>query len=207
MLRDGLGRLIEQIPGHTICGQATTAARALEEIPVLLPDLVVMDISLPDKNGLDLLKDLQVQVPGLRVLVFSMHDEMVYAERTLKAGSKGYLMKGVDSALMVDAVKRVLGNGIWFSPRVSEHLLKNLSGDKSTGNRLQILSDRELEVFGMIGRCLSNGQISDQLNISPKTVDAHRANIKTKLNLPDAPSLMREAILWIELAKQPNRDR
>ncbi len=207
MLRDGLGRLIGQLPEYTICGEATTAAEALEQIPKILPDLVVMDISLPDKNGLDLLKDLQALAPGIKVLVFSMHDEMVYAERTLKAGSKGYVMKGADSTLMVDAIKRILANGIYFSPRVSDHLLKNLSVGKSSGNRLQTLSDRELEVFGMIGRCFSSGQISDQLNISPKTVDAHRANIKTKLNLPDAPSLLREAILWIELAKEPNRDR
>lgn len=203
MLRDGLRRLIEQVPDCTVSGEAASASEAMEQIEKNIPDLVVMDISLPDKTGLDMIKDLHALDPKLKILVFSMHDEMVYAERTLKAGSKGYLMKGADSGLLVNAVKRVLNHGIYLSPRVADHLLRNISGGGKIGNRLQVLTDRELEVFELIGRCYANSQISDQLNISPKTVDAHRANIKTKLNLPDAPSLLREAILWIELAKEP----
>jgi DNA-binding NarL/FixJ family response regulator len=201
MLIEGLTKLVEQIPQCTICGQAASASEALEKIPSAMPDLVITDISLPDKNGLELIKDLNSMHPDLKILTFSMHDEMLYAARTLKAGARGYLMKGADTNLLEKAVNRVLKNGIYLSPQVADHLLRNMSGGSLPQSRLQVLSDRELEIFELIGRCRSISQISDQLNISPKTVDAHRGNIKAKLNLTDAASLMREAILWIELEK------
>ncbi len=203
MLLDGLTRLVEQIPGCKICGKAASASEALAQIPSIMPDLVITDISLPDKNGLELIKDLHAILPELRILTFSMHDEMLYAARTLRAGGKGYLMKGADTELLATAVNRVLEDGIYLSPEVSDNLLKNLSGGAAPQTRLQVLTDRELEIFELIGRCQSITEIAEQLHISPKTVDAHRGNIKAKLNLPDAQSLMREAILWIELAKEP----
>lgn len=208
MLREGLLRLIEQKPDCQICGEAETSAEAMEAIPRLNPDLVVMDISLPDKSGLELLKDLQAIVPGLTVLVFSMHDEMLYAERVVRAGAKGYLMKGAPNDRLSTAIDRVLNGGLYLSSRVSNHILNGLSSSRSNGQLGQVglerLTDRELEIFELIGRGKSSGQIAEQLFISPRTVDAHRCNIKSKLGLPDAPALMREAVLWVELAdRQP----
>lgn len=204
MLLEGLLRLIEQKPDCEVCGEASTSAAALEAIPRVNPDLVVMDISLPDKSGLELIKDLHALVPGLNVLVFSMHDEMLYAERVVRAGAKGYLMKGAPNEQLSAAIDRVLSGGLYLSSRVSNHILNGLSSNRTNGQLgavgLERLTDRELEIFELIGRGRSSGQIADQLFISPRTVDAHRCNIKSKLSLPDAPSLMREAVLWVELA-------
>ncbi len=112
-------------------------------------------------------------------------------------------MKGADTMLVIDAVGQILDDGIYISPKVSNLLLRGISGGKTQKKGLNMLTDRELEIFEQIGRCMSSGQISDKLNISPKTVDAHRANIRVKLGLPDASSLLREAVLWVELATKP----
>ena len=200
MLREGLQRLIEQQPGCQVCGESDTASEALDAILELSPDLVMTDISLPDKNGLELIKDLQAMVPQIPILVFSMHDEMLYAERVMRAGAKGYLMKGTMIESLAEAINSVLCGGVYLSSRVSSHILQNLSGNRSLGKTgLKGLTDRELEVFELIGAGRSNQQISDQLHISSKTVDAHRANIRGKLSLADGPALVREAVLWVEL--------
>ena len=204
MLREGLMRLIEQKADCQVCGEAMTASQALDAIPILEPDMVMMDISLPDKSGLELIKDLKAITPHIRILVFSMHDEMLYAERVIRAGAKGYLMKGAPTEKLSAAIDCVLADGLYLSNQVSNHILNSLSGNRFDGQVGQVgierLSDRELEIFELIGRGRSNAQIAGQLHISPRTVDAHRCNIKTKLSLSDAPSLMREAVLWIELA-------
>lgn len=202
ILLDGLIRLVRAIPRCMVCGQATSAAEALARIPAANPDLVIMDISLPDRSGLELTKELHAIIPEASVLALSMHDEMLYAARIIKAGGKGYLMKGVDTSLLIEAINRVLDGGIYLSQRMSDHLLGSLSGS-APQNRLQVLSDRELEIFGLIGNCQSVSQISQQLKISPKTVDTHRASIREKLGLTDAASLMQEATLWVELSKEP----
>ncbi len=199
-LRDGLRRLVEQVAGCEVCGEAASTSEALEAIPSLIPDLVITDISLPDRSGLELIKDLRTLSPATEILVFSMHDEMLYAERCLRAGAKGYLMKGAKTPMLVQAVERVTSGNIYLSSRMTDHILANLSGKQTFKLRLETLSDRELEIFELIGLCRSSSQIAEQLAISPKTVDAHRGNIKTKLGLADAPSLMREAVLWIELS-------
>jgi DNA-binding NarL/FixJ family response regulator len=199
-LRAGLHRLVEQVSGCEVCGEAASASDALDSIPRLLPDLVITDISLPDRNGLELIKDLRALVPSVEILVFSMHDETLYAERCLRAGAKGYLMKGEKTPMLFEAVEQVMAGKTYLSPRMSEQIIANLAGRRDVKMKLEKLSDRELEVFELIGLCRSNPQIADQLQISPKTVDAHRANIKGKLNLPDAPTLMREAVLWVEMS-------
>lgn len=199
MLREGLLRLIAKIPGCEVCGQSASASAALDSIvqSVPAPDLVLLDITLPDKSGLDLIKDLQVMTPAVFILVFSMHDEMLYAERVIRAGAKGYLMKGAASGKLTEAILRVLSGGIYLSERVSDQILHGLSRGRE-GLGLEKLTDRELEVFELIGHGKSTAQISDQLHISPKTVDAHRFNLKTKLSLTDAPAVIREAVLWVE---------
>lgn len=200
MLREGLVRLIDQHPGCEVCGEAESATHALEAILELAPDLVMTDISLPDKNGLELIKDLQVRLPGLPILVYSMHDEMLYAERVMRAGAKGYLMKGTPVNQLSDAINCVLAGGVSLSCRVSNHILQNFSGGHTPGKSgFKCLSDRELEILELIGSGKTTAQIAEQLHISPKTADAHRANIRAKLSLPDGPALMREAVMWVEL--------
>jgi len=202
MLREGLQCLIEAQAGCKVCGESDTASGALNAIPHLSPDLVITDISLPDKNGLELIKDLQALSPGIPILVFSMHDEMLYAERAMRAGAKGYLMKGAMVDGLAEAVERVLTGGVYLSRRVSDHILENLSGARTPSRSgLKSLTDRELEIFELIGGGKSSAQISDQLHISQKTVDAHRANIRGKLGIPDGAALLREAVLWVELGR------
>ena len=202
MLREGLARLIDQHPGCEVCGESDSASKALDAIARLSPDLVMTDISLPDKNGLELIKDVQAQFPGLPILVYSMHDEMLYAERVMRAGAKGYLMKGTSIERVSEAIDCVLAGGVSLSSRVSNHILQNLAGNHAPGKiGLKSLSDRELEILELIGSGKTTAQIADQLHISPKTADAHRANIRAKLGLADGPALMREAILWVELGQ------
>jgi DNA-binding NarL/FixJ family response regulator len=199
MLREGLVRLIDHNDGWQVCGQAASAVDAVESIQALSPDLVVMDITLPDKSGIEVIKDLQCLTPGLKILVFSMHDEMLYAQRAIRAGAKGYLMKGAATGKLIEAIGRVMSGDIYLSTLVSNQILHGLSGKRGPDQfGLERLTDRELEVFELLGHGKSTGQISDMLHISPKTVDAHRFNLKAKLSLPDAQSLMREAILWVE---------
>jgi DNA-binding NarL/FixJ family response regulator len=200
MLREGLLRLIKHQPDREVCGEAATVSEALDAILELSPDLVITDISLPDKNGLELIKDLQIRMPTLPILVFSMHDEMLYAERVMRAGAKGYLMKGTSIEQLEEALTCVLGGGVYLSYNVSNHILKNLSSNRAPGKYgIKSLTDRELEIFELIGSGKTNIQIADQLHISPKTADAHRANIRGKLSLADGPALMREAVMWVEL--------
>jgi DNA-binding NarL/FixJ family response regulator len=196
----GLRYLIEKDGNATVCGEATTAREAMELIPRLMPDLVVMDITLPDKSGIELLKDLQAVCPALRVLVFSMHDEMLYAERVIRAGGKGYLVKGSDSDQFLEAVREVLGGAIYLSKRVSAHLLSRMAtGPKGeTAFGPAAFTDRELEIFQFLGEGFNSAQIGEKLCISPRTVDAHRNNIRNKLALPDAAAVMREAVIWVE---------
>ncbi len=199
LMQEGLTRSLEKGGQWEVCGYGQTAAQALSDVPDLKPDLITMDISLPDKNGLELIKELLSRTPTLLILVFSMHDEALYAERALRAGAKGYLMKGAPTSELLNAIEKILGGDVYLSPGVSQHLSKNSSkGRNRDVSGLDRLTDRELEIFELIGRGKANSQIASQLSISSKTVDAHRSNIKTKLGLPDAPSLMRAAVLWIE---------
>ena len=198
-VREGLRLLITHYPKWEICGEAHSAKLAMPQILELKPDLVIMDISLPDKNGLELVKDLQAQTFGIKILVFSMHDEFLYAERVMRAGAKGYLMKGKPTQVLAEAIECILAGKLYLSAEVSNHLLKTLSRDNSGQSGIARLTDRELEIFELIGRCKSNSIIAKQLNISARTVDAHRSNIRSKLALPDAPTLLREAVLWVEL--------
>lgn len=189
-----------------ICGHAVTSASALDQVPTLQPDVVIADISLPDKNGIELIKDLRALMPDLRIVVFSMHDEMLYAEHAMRAGARGYVMKGESPSVLIHAIEEVLQGRNYLSAAASSHLLRNMASGK--GRRvygMDRLTDRELEIFELVGRGKSSAQISSLLHISPKTVDAHRMNIKTKLGLPDAPSLVRAAVIWIERGKPVER--
>ena len=207
MVRAGLRHVLAAEPDLAICGEASNAAEAFDAVCSLQPELVVTDITLPDKSGLDLIKDLLAVHPSLLVLVFSMHDEMLYAERVVRAGGRGYLMKGSDSEHFIKAVRDILAGELFLSPRVSSHILNRLaSGPKNTGSSgPAVLSDRELEVFEMLGRGWTTVQIGEKLHISSRTVDAHRNNIRIKLDLRDAAAVMREAVIWVELGERKAR--
>lgn len=200
MMRDGVRRMVRESGVWEICGEASTAQDALDAILGASPDIIILDISLPDRSGLDLLKDLNARAYGLNILVFSMHDEFLYAERVMRAGAKGYLTKDSPTESLTTAIECVLAGKLYLSVDVSNHILKTLSRAPSGQVGVAKLTDRELQIFEMIGRCKANAQIAEKLGISARTVDAHRSNIRAKLSLPDAPTLMREAVLWIELA-------
>lgn len=202
MLREGLVRLIEQMPGCEVCGESDTTTEGLADILRLYPDLVILDISLPDKSGLELVKDLRIQCPSVPILIFSMHDEMLYAVRAIRAGAKGYLMKGTPSATLKKAIDCVLSGERYLSPRVCDHVLGSMAGRSAAEVGPSCLTDRELGVFELIGHGNNSAQIADLLHISSKTVDAHRANIRTKLSLPDSNAVARAAVVWVEIGSQ-----
>lgn len=203
LMRSGLSLLVNSSADLEVCAEAGSAAEAVGMISKVNPDIVVLDLGLPDRNGLEVLKDFQAMNPNLPVLVVSMHDEMLYAERTLRAGARGYVMKEAGGDKLLSAIRSVGEGRVFVSDKVSSELLGNL-GRKTTANpnrdlMLDRLSDREFEIFRMLGEGHSTRTIAERLRLSPKTVDAHRANIKSKLSLKDGAALVRQAVRWNEL--------
>jgi DNA-binding NarL/FixJ family response regulator len=200
MMRQGLAQLIECEPDLCACGQADTAGQALSAVAAQRPDLVLVDISLPDRSGLELIKDLHALHPDLPVLVVSMHDEALYAERVLRAGGRGYIMKQAGGKKMMEAIRQVLGGRIHVSEKMSARILENFSGRRAESGRsaLEMLTDREFEVFQLIGQAKTTRDIAEQLHLSVKTVEVHRLNIKRKLQLQTATDVVRHAVRWLE---------
>lgn len=200
MMRQGLAQLIGAETDLVVCGEAENAALALEAISTVNADLVLADISLPGKNGLELIKDFQAVRPGLPVLVISMHDESLYAERVLRAGGRGYIMKQEGGKKLMLAIRQVLGGKIYVSEKIAADILETFSGHRAgtEGSPVEKLTDREFEVFQAIGQGKGTRDIADQLHLSIKTVEAHRANIKAKLKLNSAVELVRYAVRWAE---------
>ncbi|HMP83718.1 MAG TPA: response regulator transcription factor, partial [Verrucomicrobiota bacterium] len=160
---------------------------------------VLLDISLPDKNGLEVIKDIQALNPGLPILAVSMHDEALYAERVLRAGGRGYIMKQEGGKKLLDAIRQVLSGQIFVSEKISARILELFSGRRSASTSpVERLTDREFEVFQLIGEGHSTRDIAGRLKLSVKTVEVHRANIKLKLKLKNATDLVRHAVRWIE---------
>jgi DNA-binding NarL/FixJ family response regulator len=200
IMRQGLAQLISLAPDLAICCEAESAKAALAALDVKTPDLVLMDISLPDKNGLELIKDIQAMHPGLAVLVISMHDESLYAERVLRAGGRGYIMKQEGGKKLMQAIRQVLSGQIYVSEKMSARILELFSGRHLRGDHspIEALTDREFEVFQLVGQGKPTREIAQLLHLSPKTVEAHRANIKEKTKQKTALDLVRFAIRWIE---------
>lgn len=198
IMRHGLAQLLRMEEGLEICGEAGSAREGIEAIPKVLPDLVILDLTLPDKHGLELLKDIQALHPGLRCLVLSMHDEALYAERAMRAGARGYIMKEVAADNLVNAVRKILAGGIFLSEAISARMIEQLSSTRSRGGPagIETLTDRELEVLGMIGSGTPTKLIAEKLGISARTVEAHRAHIKEKLAITDGAALVRYAVQW-----------
>jgi DNA-binding NarL/FixJ family response regulator len=200
MMRMGLAQLIGNEPDLQVAAEADNAAQATSLALKYKFDLAVLDISLPDKNGLELIKDLRALRPELPMLVVSMHDEMIYAERVLRAGGRGYIMKQEGGEKFLAAIRQVLNGQVFVSHKMSARILDVFSGQKSdlTGSPVQKLSDREFEVFQLVGKGLSTRAIAEQLHLSGKTVEVHRAHIKEKLHLKSATDLVRFAVRWID---------
>lgn len=200
MMRQGLVQLIGMEPDLAVCGESENAERTLDIIQTLKPDLVLADISLPGKNGLELIKDFQAIQPGLPVLVISMHDESLYAERVLQAGGRGYIMKQEGGEKLMQAIRLVLDGKIYVSEKMSALILETFSGHRfgCESSPVKKLTDRELEVLQRIGLGQKTREIADKLHLSVKTVDVHRTNIKRKLGLTSAPELIRFAVRWTE---------
>lgn len=199
VMRLGLAALIRAEKDLDVWGEAGTAAEAMTLCQDGTPDLVTVDLTLPDKNGLELIKDLRACHPELNFLVVSMHDEMMYAERVLRAGAKGYIMKQEAPEKLVSAIRMILKGEVFLSQGVAARILKRFA---DAGGRaatpIERLTDRELEVFQMIGEGKGSREIAGMLNISVRTVDAHRAHIKEKLALRDSTELVHHAVRWVE---------
>lgn len=200
MMRQGLVQLIDNEPDLAVIGEAENAEHALSLVGQTTPDLVLADISLTGKSGLELIKDIRTLNPDLPVLVISMHDESIYAERVLRAGGRGYIMKQEGGKQIMNAIRQVLSGQVYVSPKMSAKILDIFSGHRkgSGGSSIEQLTDREFEVFQLIGEGKGTRQIAEQLHLSVKTVEVHRLHIKEKLNIPDAPSLVRHAVRWVE---------
>jgi DNA-binding NarL/FixJ family response regulator len=197
IVRLGIRQMLAAEPRFTICGEADSAAAALQ-LARSKPDLALVDLSLEDGSGLELIRSLHEVAPDLRVLVLSMHDEALFAERALRAGARGYIMKQEAIDGLVHAVQEVLAGRLFVSKRMSQHLLERIGQDAAPGDRLGNLTDRELEVFDLIGRGMNTAGIAERLNVSVKTIETYRSNIKSKLDLKDATDLIRFAATWRE---------
>jgi DNA-binding NarL/FixJ family response regulator len=203
LMRKGLAMTLEAESDLHIMAQVESAEEAIDAVNQQVPDIAIVDISLPGMSGLELIKHLLALHPELPILVVSRHDETLYAERAIRAGARGYIMKLEAGDVIVKAVRRVLKGGIYVSDEINERLLMGMmSGRQSVAESpLEVLSDRELEVFELTGRGLGTREIAERLHLSVKTVESYRARIKAKLNLNTATELVQHAVQWVESEK------
>lgn len=205
MMRDGLRQLIANEADLEVVGEADDVNEGLAEAEKLNPDIAIVDITLRSGNGLDLIKDLQIRAPETAVLVLSMHDESLYAERVLKAGGRGYIMKQEGGKKIIDGIRQVASGHTYVSAAVSARILDSFSGRaRQEKAGVEQLTDHEFEVFQLIGQGLSTKEMAEKLRVSVKTIEVHRVNIKEKLNTPTAPDLIRYAVRWLEAHGKQN---
>ena len=196
---EGLKKVIEPQEDMQVIGASEDANAALQQMAKLKPDIVVLDITLKDRSGVDVIKKIRTSLPATQVLVYSMHDENVYAERCLRAGAMGYLMKSEGAARLLQGIRQIISGSFCFSANLIGSIVSG--GGPRTGSRGEpgrLLSDRQLEVFEMVGRGFDSHEIAEKLSLSAKTVDAHKANIRQKLGLASARELLMEAVRWVE---------
>lgn len=200
IVRQGLISLIEREANLEVCGEAEGMAEAIRAYRDTSPDLVIVDLSLKSGSGLELIKELHAQHPNLKALVVSTHEEQLFAERTLRAGAKGFVQKDQTAKQLSEAVHTVLDGRIYLSDRMSDQMLCRSIGGSNDGDAqtpIETLSDRELDVFEQIGKGITTKQIADNLNLSRKTIETYRENIKAKLRLNNASELTRHAVQWV----------
>lgn len=200
MTREGLAAIINRQTDLQVCSEANNPAEAMTSLTKSKPDLLVTDMTMPGRSGIEFVKDVHALMPELPILVLSMHDELLYAERALRAGARGYLMKDAGSAKVLEVIRLVLTGQVYVSPQMSARLLEAVTGQRPRGSTSPIekLSDREFEVFRLLGCGKSTKEVANELNLSSKTVDVHRSRIKEKLQLKDAASLIHYAVRWVE---------
>lgn len=200
VVREGLARLLSSRPGITIVGGAENAGEGIDLVRKHKPDLVILDMSLAKSDGLELVKQIKAEMPKMPMLVISMHDETVHAERVLRAGARGYLMKKEPSEKIFAAITQVMSGEIYVSDRVRQAMIEaSVCGKRPIhegGSSLDHLSDRELQVFQMLGNGIPTRQIAEQLHLSVKTIESYRENLKTKMNLRSGAELVQRAIQW-----------
>ncbi|HWD92425.1 MAG TPA: response regulator transcription factor [Verrucomicrobiae bacterium] len=199
VVRFGIAQLINRQPDMAVCGEEEDASKAMGAIETLKPDLIIADISLKDSSGLELVRNIKAQCPKMPVLIVSAHDESIYAEIAFRAGALGYLMKEEALEKVIMAVRRVLGGAIYVSDSLAARMLQQQIRGQSTINESPVkdLSDRELEVFQLIGQWKSTREIADELHLSVKTIEYYREQIKRKLNLKNAAELTQRATSWV----------
>jgi DNA-binding NarL/FixJ family response regulator len=198
VLVQGLSDLINNQADMKVVGTTAEWTKALEDFKKQQPDVVLLDITLKNANGIEVLKNLKVQYPNLNVMMLSMHDENLYAMRALKAGAHGYVMKAAPTEEVINAIRHVLKGEVYVSESIARRMMSQLVGRRkdTTGSPLEDLSDRELEIFTLIGEGQTTRQIAEKLHISIKTVETHRAHIKEKLKLESSTELVQHAIHW-----------
>jgi len=199
IVRQGLAELINHEDDLVVCGQAEDAHQAMKAVKELKPDMAIVDISLKETSGMELIKNIKAQFPNLPSLALSMHDESLYAERALRAGAKGYIMKAEATEKVILAIRKILSGEIYISEKMASKMMQKLVGGsiEISASPVERLSDRELEVFQLIGKGFGTRQISERLYLSIKTIETYRAHIKEKLNLADAAELLQYAIQWV----------
>jgi len=202
ILRKGLSLLINSEPDLTVVAEADNAQRALEKIEAHKPDLLIIDISLPGIDGIELIKTVKLSNRDLPALVVSMHDESLFAERALRAGARGYIMKQEALEKVLVAIRRVLAGEIFVSEKIATSMLEKLvsSEGRAVSSPIGLLSNRELTVFRMIGQGYKTSQVAEKLHLSIKTIESYRAHIKEKLKLTDGTDLLKSAIQWVQNA-------
>jgi DNA-binding NarL/FixJ family response regulator len=198
IVRRGLTELLAREPDIEVCGGADNVADALKEVEAFHPDLVVVDMSLGDSHGIELITEIKARYPDVKTLVWSMFDEKMFAERAVRAGAMGYVNKKEPIENVLHAIRQVLAGEMYLSPRMTQRLVRRACGSGTLqGDPIQTLSDRELQVFEMLGQGMTAKHIARQLKLSPKTIEAHREKIKAKLDLKNAAELSRRAVLWV----------
>ena len=199
LVRHGFQQLIATQPDLSVCGEAASYSEGLKLVEATSPHLAIIDLSLLEGSGLELIKEIRQRFPGVKVLVSSVYDESVYAERTLRAGASGYVNKTHATRDVLQAIRQVLAGGIYVSPALTDRLLQLAAtgNGESAASPMDRLSDRELQVFKMIGQGLTTAQVAEKLFLSPKTVNTYRDNIKAKLNLGNASELTFHAVQWV----------
>jgi DNA-binding NarL/FixJ family response regulator len=204
IFRKGLAQLINNEKDMSICGEAEDTLIAMKSIKESKPDIAIVDITLKDRSGIDLIKDARLQFPKMPIIVLSMHDEKIYAERSLRAGAKGYIMKQEAPEIIIKAIRHVLNGNIYVSDQIATRIFSLLLDGKPApdSSPVDLLTDRELEVFELIGQGFGTRQVAQKLNISIKTVENHRIHIKEKLNIENAIELVQKATLWVQSEQQ-----
>lgn len=205
LIRQGIRTLLSNEDDLEVCSEAESAAGALASMEKAKPDIAIVDLTLKESSGLELLKDIRIRYPDVLVLVVSMRDEGLYAERVLRAGARGYVTKEEGPEMVLEGIRKILQGQIYVSEKMASKVMSKIveGGNQHGGSPMDLLTDRELAVFELIGNGLPTREIAKKLHLSPKTVDSHREHIKDKLKLDSGTELLKQAIQWVQVQNAP----